>query len=52
MASEEPVVAVPIADLADGACHRSARIDTPVMSGQNLNYSDIREHPTARVDDL
>ena len=29
MASEEPVVAVPIACFADGACHTSARIEMP-----------------------
>lgn len=30
IASEDPVVAVPMACLADGACHKSARIETPL----------------------
>ena len=29
MASDDPVVAVPMACLAEGACHRSAKIETP-----------------------
>jgi hypothetical protein len=33
IASEEPVVAVPIAVLLDGAFHSSARIDIPIESG-------------------
>ncbi len=43
MASDDPVVAVPMACLAEGACHRSAKIETP---GANINKWIISRQAT------
>ena len=40
MASDEPVVAVPIACLADGACHISARMEMPCRSIVSIKKGD------------
>jgi hypothetical protein len=45
-ASEDPVVAVPITDLADGACQRLARIETP---SEEIQWSHPRTLITMRT---
>ena len=44
MASEEPVVAVPIACLVEGACQRSARMETHrvwISSDKDISALDL-----------